>query len=169
MRVLVGRLAAVAMAVLAAAVGLLGRPAASSPAYPALIAMMVTWAFLLVACGLVPGLLMAIWWKQTTLKGFLARVGTGTLIALAYVVRSLRQLPSATAAGPSDPDLLAAGLTLPTVFAAPLCVLLIVVISRLDRTPPPPQLEELWVRIHGAAAERAAAMARLRFSGRRAL
>ena len=164
-RVRVGRLAVVAMALLAAAVGLLGRPTASSMAYPALIAMMVTWAFLLVACGLVPGLLMAIWWKQTTLKGFLTGVGAGTFIALAYVVRSLLHLPS-VAAEPADTRLLAAGLTLPTVFAAPLCVALIAVVSRLDRTPPPPHLDELWVRIHGTAAERAAAIATVRFSGR---
>lgn len=151
-RVQAARAAVMVMAVVSAGIGLAVRRIAAFSTYPALIAMMVTWAFSLVASGLVPGLFLAIWWKGTTLSGFLSGVGLGTLLALVFVASNLATLTG----HPLLPGLASGAipLTFPTLVSVPLVLAVAFTVSWLDRGRRPRHLDAIWVRIHGTAQER---------------
>ena len=153
-RIAVGRLAVVFMSTLALAVGLGVRAMGLTRAYPALIAQMVTWAFAISGSSFVPVLATAIWWKRTTLRGALAGLLVGGLGSVGFIMLNILRVTS------SDPAYQATGwykagmLTYPTVITAPLAFGVVVAVSSLDRKLPG-NINEIWVRIHGTARERA--------------
>lgn len=146
-RLLVGRLAMVAAAILAAWI---------ASTRPAGIVTVVGWAFSLAASGLFPALVLGIWWKRATNLGALAGMVAGWSVCLAYIL--------GTQAGWIPPILgvrnIAAGLYgVPVAFAVTLLISLV--------TPPPSQSMQDFidsirtprgaVRPPGEAAEKQAA------------
>lgn len=164
-KVQAGRLAVILMAAVSALLGLAARHVASAPPYPALIAMLVLWAFSLVASGLVPGLFLAIWWRGTTLAGFVCGVGLGTLLAMAFLAANLAELTGRTLV--PGLGMGALRLTLPTLLCAPVALLTTLGVSLLGSRHTPAYLEALWVRIHGTAQERRLAAVGAAGRGRR--
>ncbi len=153
-RVAVAKGAVVFFAFLALVIGL-GIPASGlNTAYPALIAMMVTWAFAFGASAFVPLLLTGIWWKGTTERGAVAGIvaggGSALIIILLNVLRALEVSPIYGSEG-----LLGffSSLTFPTLFSFPLAMIAIIVISKIDGQLPK-NVDEVWMRIHGTAHER---------------
>lgn len=152
LRVAVGKAAVVGMAAVALLLGLAVPRVALTRAFPAVIALMVTWAFSVSASGLVPVLITSVWWRGITLKGALAGMlagggGAVTLLAL-NVLRVLGSLPS-------HPWLdLLGQVTFPTLFTVPLAFATIFLVSFLDRRNIPDNLDEVWLRVHGTARER---------------
>jgi cation/acetate symporter len=151
LRVRVAKLAVVAMALVALAIGLAIPRFALFRAFPAVIALMVSWAFAISASGLVPVLVASIWWKGVTLRGALAGMiaGGGSCLLLlgAGLLRVMdgRTLPFLDGlAGPS----------LPTLYTAPLALLAVVAVSLADRRNVPQHVGEIWLRLHGTARER---------------
>lgn len=151
LRVLVAKLALGAMALVAMILGLVFPRVAFLRAFPAVIALMVSWAFAISASGLVPTLLVSLWWRGTTLRGALAGmvVGGGSCMVLLGVnfLRVLDAYPSWLAGLPAGP-------ALPTLISAPLAFACVVGVSWLDRRNVPAHLDEVWVRLHGTARER---------------
>ncbi|HSJ46803.1 MAG TPA: cation acetate symporter [Euzebyales bacterium] len=142
--VLAGRLAVVGTAAVAAVVALQLEPASLSALFPSAVATMVTWAFAVAGSALTPVIILSIWWRRTTAAGAVAGlfVGSGTAITM-FLIALLR------------PDWSVATLLLtPTPVAAPCAIIAAVVVSL--RTEVPADLPELWVRLHGTAADRAA-------------
>lgn len=154
LKVAVGRAAVVGMSILAALVGLWVPRLDLARAYPALIALMVTWAFAISASGFVPVLFMAIWWRGTTLRGALAGMLVGGGGAVAYILANLYRLQG-TFSGDSPWPLLGE-MNFPTLITVPLALLTIYAVSRLDRRNLPGNIDAIWVRIHGTARERQA-------------
>ncbi len=116
-RLMVGRLAMAAAAVLAAWM---------AGSRPAGIVTVVGWAFSLAASGLFPALVLGIWWKRATTLGALSGMIAGWSVCLAYILSA--------EAGWIQPILgvhtIAAGLYgIPVAFVATLLVSLV--------TPPP--------------------------------
>ncbi|MCL6499281.1 MAG: cation acetate symporter [Firmicutes bacterium] len=150
-RVLVAKLALVLMAAVAMVVGLAFPRVAFFRAFPAVIALMVSWAFAVSASGLVPVLLISLWWKGATLRGALAGmlVGGGTCLVLlaSSFLRVVEAYPSWLTGLPAGP-------ALPTLVSAPLAFLSVLVVSWLDRRNVPPHVDEVWLRLHGTARER---------------
>ncbi|MDP2401315.1 MAG: cation acetate symporter, partial [Actinomycetota bacterium] len=129
-KVFVGKASVLFFAVVALVIGL-GIPAIGlDKAYPALIAMMVTWAFAVGAGAFVPMLLTGIWWKQTTERGAIAGMvvgGGGTVFFI--VMNILKQLGNL----PADGTLAFLGsLTFPTLFTFPVALATIIIVSKLD-------------------------------------
>ncbi|MBE0417019.1 MAG: cation acetate symporter [Coriobacteriia bacterium] len=150
-KVFVGKASVLFFAFIALGIGL-GIPAVGlDKAYPALIAMMVTWAFSLGAGAFVPMLLTGIWWRQTTERGAIAGmiVGGGGSIFFIFM-NILKQLGHLGTEG-LLPFL--GSLTFPTLFTFPAAVLTIIIVSKLDGQLPK-NVEEIWMRIHGTASER---------------
>jgi cation/acetate symporter len=150
-KVFVGKASVLFFAVVALVIGL-GIPAIGlDKAYPALIAMMVTWAFAVGAGAFVPMLLTGIWWKQTTERGAIAGMvvgGGGTVFFI--VMNILKQLGNL----PADGTLAFLGsLTFPTLFTFPVALATIIIVSKLDGQLPK-NVDEIWMRIHGTAHER---------------
>ena len=150
-RVAVAKISVVAFSLIALAIGI-GIPASGlDKAYPALIAMMVTWAFSVGASAFVPVLMTGIWWKGTTEKGALAGMFVGLTGAIAVillnVLMALKVLPSTGVLG------FFGALTFPVIFTFPLALLTIIVVSKLDGKLPD-NVDEIWMRIHGTASER---------------
>ena len=150
-RVLVAKLALVLMGAVAMAIGLAFPRVAFLRAFPAVIALMVSWAFAVSASGLVPVLLLSLWWKGVTLRGALAGmlVGGGSCLVLlaANFLRVVEAYPTWLAGLPAGP-------ALPTLVSAPLAFLAVVGVSWLDRRNIPPHVDEVWLRLHGTARER---------------
>jgi cation/acetate symporter len=150
-RVLVGRIAVLVFAGLALMIGLAIPKFGLDQAYPALIAMMVTWAFSVGASAFVPMLLTGIWWKGTTERGATAGifVGLGSSIAFIFlnILQTLGKIPKEGAIG------FLGSLTFPVLFTFPLALLTIIVVSKLDGQLPK-NVDEIWMRIHGTAHER---------------
>jgi cation/acetate symporter len=150
-RVLVGRIAVLVFAGLALTIGLAIPKFGLDQAYPALIAMMVTWAFSVGASAFVPMLLTGIWWKGTTERGATAGifVGLGSSIAFIFlnILQTLGKIPKEGAIG------FLGSLTFPVLFTFPLALLTIIVVSKLDGQLPK-NVDEIWMRIHGTAHER---------------
>ncbi|ABZ85192.1 na+/solute symporter [Heliomicrobium modesticaldum Ice1] len=150
-RVLVGKIAVVGMATLSLLVGL-GIPAAGlDKAYPALIAMMVTWAFSVSASAFVPTLLASIWWKKTTEKGALAGMFSGGFGAIFFIVMNI--LKETKAVAPDSFFATLGTLTFPVLITVPLSFAVIFIVSITDKKLPA-NVEQIWMRIHGTAAER---------------
>ncbi|MCL4078349.1 cation acetate symporter [Coriobacteriia bacterium Es71-Z0120] len=150
-RVLVGRIAVLVFSGLALTIGLAIPKFGLDQAYPALIAMMVTWAFSVGASAFVPMLLTGIWWKGTTERGATAGifVGLGSSIAFIFlnILQTLGKIPKEGAIG------FLGSLTFPVLFTFPLALLTIIVVSKLDGQLPK-NVDEIWMRIHGTAHER---------------
>jgi cation/acetate symporter len=150
-KVLVGKVSVLFFAVVALGIGL-GIPAVGlDKAYPALIAMMVTWAFAVGAGAFVPMLLTGIWWKKTTERGALAGMLVGGLGSFFFIIMNiLKQLGHL----PSEGVLAFVGsLTFPTLFTFPAALLTIIIVSKIDGQLPK-NVDEIWMRIHGTASER---------------
>ena len=76
-KVFVGKASVVFFAFLAMVIGWSILASGLNTAYPALIAMMVTWAFAVGAGAFVPMLMFGIWWKGTTERGAIAGMIVG--------------------------------------------------------------------------------------------
>ncbi|MDI6712122.1 MAG: cation acetate symporter [Anaerosomatales bacterium] len=150
-RVLVGKISVLFFATLALLIGLAIPKFGLDQAYPALIAMMVTWAFSVGASAFVPMLLTGIWWKGTTERGATAGivVGLGSSIAFIFlnILQTLGRIPKEGVIG------FLGSLTFPVLFTFPLALLTIIVVSKLDGQLPK-NVDEIWMRIHGTAHER---------------
>jgi cation/acetate symporter len=150
-RVLVGKGAVLSFAALALAIGLAIPKFGLDQAYPALIAMMVTWAFSVGASAFVPMLLTGIWWKGTTERGATAGIAVGLTSAIAIIfLNILQQLGTVGKEGILG---FFGALTFPVLFTFPLGLLTIIVVSKLDGQLPK-NVDEIWMRIHGTASER---------------
>lgn len=150
-RVAVAKISVVSFALLALGLGLAIPASGLDKAYPALIAMMVTWAFSVGASAFVPMLLTGIWWKGTTEKGAIAGMLVGLLSSIGIIflniLMALKMIPSTGIMG------FLGALTFPVIFTFPLALLTIVVVSKLDGKLPA-NIDEIWMRIHGTASER---------------
>ncbi|MDZ4064780.1 MAG: hypothetical protein U1E22_08965, partial [Coriobacteriia bacterium] len=150
-RVFVGKSSVVAIAMLALGIGLAIPYFKLDQAYPALIAMMVTWAFSVGASAFVPMLLTGIWWKGTTERGATAGIVVGLFSAIAIIfLNILQQLGSIGKEGLVG---FVGSLTYPVLFTFPLGLLTIILVSKIDGQLPA-NVDEIWMRIHGTAHER---------------
>ena len=150
-RVLVGKVSVLTFAALALAIGLAIPKFGLDQAYPALIAMMVTWAFSVGASAFVPMLLTGIWWKGTTERGATAGIAVGLTSAIAIIFLNILQQLGAV--GKEGILGFFGALTFPVLFTFPLGLLTIIVVSKLDGQLPK-NVDEIWMRIHGTASER---------------
>ncbi|HVM13897.1 MAG TPA: cation acetate symporter [Egibacteraceae bacterium] len=149
-----GRVAVVVAAAVSAALALAIQPEALSALFPSIVATMVTWAFALAGSALTPVLLLSIWWRDMTGAGAVAGMLVGAVTAVAMVA-------AGGALGQGD---MAPLLMTPTLVAAPLAALTAVVVSR--RTDVRVDADEVWLRLHGTAADRQAErLARLTILG----
>ena len=150
-RVAVAKISVVAFSLIALALGLVIPASGLDKAYPALIAMMVTWAFSVGASAFVPMLMTGIWWKGTTEKGAIAGMLVGLIgaigIILLNILMALKVIPPTGVLG------FMGALTFPVIFTFPLALLTIIVVSKLDGKVPK-NADEIWMRIHGTASER---------------
>lgn len=152
----VGRTFTLAAAGIAALLAILLGPGSFTPAMPSLVATMVTWAFAIAGSALTPVVVLAIWWHRTTAAGAVAGMATGAVSAIAMFLSASFMDPSALR------ELLAA----PTLVAAPLAIVVTVLVSL--RTSPPEGVESDWAIMHGTAADRhAEKMAQLTLRERR--
>ena len=150
-RVAVGKIAVLSFAALALAIGLAIPKFGLDQAYPALIAMMVTWAFSVGASAFVPMLLTGIWWKGTTEKGATAGIAVGLVGSITIIfLNILQQLGTIGKDGLIG---FVGSLTYPVLFTFPLGLLTIIIVSKLDGQLPK-NVDEIWMRIHGTASER---------------
>jgi cation/acetate symporter len=140
-----GRAAVLVVSALAAVLALVVEPAQLLATFPSVIATMVTWAFALAGSALTPVVLLGIWWPAATARGAVAGIWIGCAVAVGALVVGL-----ATGADPADG--LGAVLLAPTMVAAPISALTIVVVSRLD--PGPGVATAVWTLMHGTAADR---------------
>ena len=151
---LVGKISVVGFALLAMLIGWAIPYFGLDKAYPALIAMMVTWAFSVGASAFVPMLLTGIWWKGTTERGAIAGMIVGLVGAIAIIFMNiLQQLKIPAFAADNGILGFVASLTFPVLFTFPLGLLTIIIVSKLDGKLPK-NVDEIWMRIHGTAHER---------------
>jgi cation/acetate symporter len=152
--VLAGRLAVVGTAAVAAVIALQLEPSSLSALFPSAVATMVTWAFAVAGSALTPVIVLAIWWRGMTATGAIAGMAVGSTIAVALFLYALLQ-PSAS---------FATLLLTPTPIAAPCTIATAMLVSR--RTALPANLTQIWVRLHGTAADRSVErLARLTIAG----
>ena len=137
-----GRVTTLLAAGLAAGVAVLLRPDGFTPTSPSLVATMVTWAFAVAGSALTPVLVLSIWWRGMTAAAATAAMLTGG--ALAVVMFLSAEL--------MDPSPLRDLMSAPTPVAAPVAILVAVVVAR--RTTPPAGTEAAWLTMHGTAADR---------------
>jgi cation/acetate symporter len=150
-RVVVGKIAVLSFAALALLIGLAIPKYGLDQAYPALIAMMVTWAFSVGASAFVPMLLTGIWWKGTTEKGATAGMVVGLTSAIAIIFLNIfQQLGTVGKEGILG---FFGALTFPVLFTFPLGLLTIIIVSKIDGQLPK-NVDQIWMRIHGTASER---------------
>jgi cation/acetate symporter len=149
-----GRSTVVVVAFGSAGLALGLRPESLTALLPSIVATMVTWAFALAGSALTPVFILAIWWRRTTAAGAVAGMVVGALAAVTMFV-----------AGALIGDRgLGEMLMTPTMVAAPLAAATTVLVSR--RTTVPVDLERLWLKMHGTAADRQAErLARLTIAG----
>ncbi len=150
-RVAVAKISVVSFALIALGIGLAIPASGLDKAYPALIAMMVTWAFAVGASAFVPMLLTGIWWKGVTEKGALAGMAVGLFssifIIFMNILQQLKVIPTTGVLG------FLGALTFPVIFTFPIALLTIFIVSKIDGKPPK-NIDEIWMRIHGTASER---------------
>jgi cation/acetate symporter len=150
-KVFVGKAAVIFFALLAMVIGLAIPGTGLDKAYPALIAMMVTWAFSIGASAFVPMLLTGIWWKKTTERGATAGIAVGLFSAIIIIflniLQQLKVIPTTGTLG------FVGSLTFPVIFTFPVALLTIIIVSKLDGQLPK-NVDEIWMRIHGTAHER---------------
>jgi cation/acetate symporter len=149
-----GRATVVVVAIASAGLALGLRPESLTALLPSIVATMVTWAFALAGSALTPVFLLTIWWRGTTAAGAVAGMTTGAGLAVVMFV---------TGTTVTNRDV-GEMLMTPTLIAAPVAVAVTVFVSR--RTQVPADLERLWSRMHGTAADRQAErLARLTITG----
>jgi len=150
-RVAVAKISVLSFALVAMLIGL-GIPYFGlDQAYPALIAMMVTWAFSVGASAFVPMLLTGIWWKGTTERGATAGMLVGLIGSITIIfLNILQQLGTVGKDGVLG---FVGSLTYPVLFTFPLGLLTIIIVSKLDGQLPK-NVDHIWMRIHGTASER---------------
>ena len=90
-RVAVGKISVVGFSLLALVLGWAIPYFGLDKAYPALIAMMVTWAFSVGASAFVPMLLTGIWWKGTTERGAISGMIVGLIGAIGIIFMNIFQ------------------------------------------------------------------------------
>ncbi|WP_324652488.1 cation acetate symporter [Georgenia sp. H159] len=139
-----GRFTTLVGAGLAATLAVLMRPDGFSPVSPSLVATMVTWAFAVAGSALTPVVVLSIWWRGMTAAAATAGMLTGGCLAIAMFVSAVFLDPSPLR------DLMSA----PTLVAAPVAVVVTVIVSR--RTHRPPGTGAAWLTMHGTAADRQA-------------
>ena len=150
-RVAVGKISVLSFAVVAMLIGL-GIPYFGlDQAYPALIAMMVTWAFSVGASAFVPMLLTGIWWKGTTERGATAGMLVGLIGSITIIFLNIMQQLGTI--GKDGILGFVGSLTYPVLFTFPLGLLTIIIVSKLDGQLPK-NVDHIWMRIHGTASER---------------
>lgn len=140
--VLAGQAAVVVAALLSAAVAVSVRPDSLGALLPSIVATMVTWAFALAGSALTPILFLVIWWRGTTAAGAMSGMSTGAITAI-------MMFAVGTIVGDGG---LGAVLLTPTIVAAPLAALVTIAVSRHTSTPV--DLDQLWLKLHGTAADR---------------
>lgn len=153
-KVFVAKAAVVFFAFLAMLIGYLIPATGLNTAYPALIAMMVTWAFAVGAGAFVPMLLTGIWWKGTTERGAIAGMivgGGGTVIFIFVNMFEALKLFDVATANPVIEWI--ASMTFPTLYTFPAALIAIYIVSKIDGQLPK-NVDEIWMRIHGNAHER---------------
>ncbi|SNR40994.1 cation/acetate symporter [Haloechinothrix alba] len=149
-----GRGAVVLVAVLSAAVAVGLRPDSLTALLPSIVATMVTWAFALAGSALTPVFILTIWWQRTTAPAAITGMITGALTAITMFALG-------TVYGDAG---LSEMLLTPTIVAAPLSAVVTVVVSRFTTTPA--ELDRLWLKLHGTAADRhTLRLARLTITG----
>ncbi|MBA0124538.1 cation acetate symporter [Haloechinothrix sp. YIM 98757] len=149
-----GRGAVVLVAVLSAAVAVGLRPDSLTALLPSIVATMVTWAFALAGSALTPVFILTIWWRRTTAPAAIAGMITGAVTAITMFALG-------TVYGDAG---LSEMLLTPTIVAAPLSAVVTVVVSRFTTTPA--ELDRLWLKLHGTAADRhTLRLARLTITG----
>ncbi len=153
-RVFVGKSAVVFFSLLAFVVGWYIPFSGIDKAYPALIAMMVTWGFAVAASALVPMLLTGIWWKGVTEKGAIAGMIVGLSSSIGIILMNIQQQLKVPAFA-ADQGMIGflASLTFPVLLTFPLALGTIIIVSKLDGKVPA-NIDEIWMRIHGTAHER---------------
>lgn len=156
-RVAVGKLAVLGMSLVSLLIGLAIPKLGLTRAYPALIALMVTWAFAVAGGALTPALFTAIWWKKVTLKGALVGMIIGGGGSILFIV--LNMLTVTRVLSPDSLAGRAGQLVFPSIFTVPASLVAIYVVSLLDQHNLPTNIDEIWMRIHGTARERAARLA----------
>jgi cation/acetate symporter len=150
-RVYVGKGAVIVVASLGLFLGWLIPASNLNNVYPALIAMMVTWAFAVGASCFVPMLLTGIWWKGTTERGAIAGMLVGLIGSVGIIfLNILQQLGTIGKEGVIG---FLGSLTFPALFTFPAAVLTIIIVSRIDGNLPT-NVDQIWLRIHGTASER---------------
>jgi cation/acetate symporter len=150
-RVIVGKSAVLFFALLAMGIGLAIPKFGLDQAYPALIAMMVTWAFAVGGSAFVPMLLTGIWWKGTTERGATAGIFVGLFGAIGIILMNILQTLGVI--GKDGIIGFLGSLTFPVLFTFPLSLLTIIIVSKLDGELPK-NVDQIWMRIHGTANER---------------
>ncbi|MFD0773588.1 cation acetate symporter [Streptomonospora algeriensis] len=149
-----GRAAVAVVAVLSAGLALAVRPETLTGQFPSIVATMVTWAFALAGSALTPVFILAIWWRRTTGPGAVAGMVTGAVTAVGMCTVGVLMGDTGYAEV----------LMTPTVFSAPCAAVATVAVSLATR--PPQDLDRIWLRMHGTAADRRAVrLARLTVSG----
>jgi cation/acetate symporter len=153
-RVLVGKGSVIFFAALAWVLGWAIQYFGLQNAYPALIAMMVTWAFAVGASAFVPMLLTGIWWKGTTERGAIAGMIVGLSSSIGIIFMNIFQQLKFPMFAPDNGAIgFVASLTFPVLFTFPAALLTIIIVSKLDGKLPS-NVDEIWMRIHGTAHER---------------
>lgn len=153
-RVFVGKSAVVFFSVLAWVVGWAIPFYGLQNAYPALIAMMVTWAFAVGASTFVPMLLTGIWWKKTTETGAISGMIVGLTTSIGIIFMNIfQQLKVPLFAADNGLIGFISTLTFPVLFTFPLALATIFIVSKLDGKLPD-NVDAIWMRIHGTAHER---------------
>ena len=147
----VGKISVICFSLLAWFLGWWIAYAGLANVYPALIAMMVTWAFAVGASTFVPMLLTGIWWKGTTERGAI----TGMLIGLAGSIGIifLNIMQQTGVIGKTGVLGFFGSLTFPVLITFPTALLAIIIISKIDGKLPD-NVDAIWMRIHGTASER---------------
>ncbi len=149
-----GRATVVFVAFVSAGLALGLRPESLTAFLPSIVATMVTWAFALAGSALTPVFILSIWWRRTTAAGAVAGMVVGAVSAIAMFI-------AGAVVGDGG---LGEMLMTPTMVAAPLAAAVTVLVSR--RTAVPADLERLWLKMHGTAADRQAErLARLTIAG----
>ncbi|MFB9799835.1 solute symporter family protein [Streptomonospora salina] len=149
-----GRAAVAVVAAVSALLALAVRPDTLTGQFPSIVATMVTWAFALAGSALTPVFILAIWWRRTTGPGAAAGMAAGAVTAVGMCGAGvlLGDAPYASV------------LMTPTLVSAPCAAAATVAVSLLTR--PPPDMDRIWVRLHGTAADRRAVrIARLTVTG----
>jgi cation/acetate symporter len=105
------------------------------------IASLVTAAFALAGSTITPCLILGIWWRRTTAAGALSGLVVGTVLSLTAMIIGWADI------GPG-PTLLT-----PAFVVIPVVLVVIVAVSLV--TKPVADADEIWLRLHGSAQDRA--------------